>query len=1202
MQVDNELIVQRFNALSAANKLKVLLDQSSFKEFTKEKPIKSKFFDDRSEAANQKTLICVQILLNRTIQNLNNAEFPDVAVIYALANDERLFDKKVQRRIGKLDKKLFEFAEINLVQFATMSGYLPFASRVFAEVNQNDDFSVAKNLPNGKTYCHIAAMINQTDLLGFWIDQHVDPSRPDVNEQTPLNDAVTYHAIDAQNTLLRHFNPDHIPPVSTPTEENAMQENNEVKLDDTVAHPAPPIPRAPDFEELDHTASTEVENLLGLPGVENLLGLPGNVQDIFATEAPVATHAEPLDDLASQVNDVANDNHSNADFVPPAIPRSAVSPKQRRAASPVLDFAAPVAPSFVAAPLDRDDKGKDEQTAEDRERLAAHERKSMKPNTEPVQLSLLRRPVPSKKGAVSTAPNFDENQAGGRVVRKAGDEAVEAPAEGIHIDLTRVVSLAYREKDNANKPRNHKAPIYFEIFKYDVAAGRKLLGILAKLGIKDLIKKLDDKTLPIAGDDPTRVVVLAGNTARSSTFQPKERKGEKLVTRDFGYETFGDRIRNKPDVKRNLIDSEGRTMMHYAMLSSSFPMVRAIDEKCELLATEELAEKYTINKADKQGYTPVHYAAMVGKFNDLEIEVENKLRNWVQYDEVLLIDVDLPKHKMVALPRVRGVSALDPSVIIGFMNSKGANYGKRSIFGETPLQSAILNNSGGLIPELTRCSAQVLDINDIENGITGKKTTAKMSIVHYAAMHSQVTAETLRVIIEQCYPQPLLANGADPVYGCVNLQDADGNTPLHYAAATGNLQAMIVLMSYGADANLVNHAGKTPLQVASHVEAKAKGNNAALLVFSTDVPGVQNVMGRFGPDAGKQRLVTQEVINEFKEFVTQEILQGRLFNKVTKKLDEIFPVWYELVGPEAAPQNEAAVKSHKIYLLEDGSYMLRNPDNKIVQEFLPENLRLDREHLTDAMKSVRFKNLLLDYTTSKGHTLAEVNNTFSKQVGCYIDASLMLLIMLGGAKPELDSGSLHARKLVECEQELNRVTDPNFTKTFDKSKASAYAAIITDATKKSVKDFTVPDLPNDVAVASGQRLLLNYYSAGENTRLNRFFSRLIHPGRGHQESVQAYQTRLEQLPNDREGQLEAGTETLNRIAKDIRNNPFPHRRAAGSSALSRVAVVRELVDRSYTNGRNNEVPDLEPALSGDGAPKVEEFEFGGDASPRSTMK
>ena len=48
----------------------------------------------------------------------------------------------------------------------------------------------------------------------------------------------------------------------------------------------------------------------------------------------------------------------------------------------------------------------------------------------------------------------------------------------------------------------------------------------------------------------------------------------------------------------------------------------------------------------------------------------------------------------------------------------------------------------------------------------------------------------------------------------LNLQDVGGDTPLHFAALAGNVQAIDTLLKFQVDGNIKNNRGKTPLDVA----------------------------------------------------------------------------------------------------------------------------------------------------------------------------------------------------------------------------------------------------------------------------------------------------------------------------------------------------------------------------------------------------
>ena len=56
--------------------------------------------------------------------------------------------------------------------------------------------------------------------------------------------------------------------------------------------------------------------------------------------------------------------------------------------------------------------------------------------------------------------------------------------------------------------------------------------------------------------------------------------------------------------------------------------------------------------------------------------------------------------------------------------------------------------------------------------------------------------------------QELLLCGANP-----NVADADGNTPLHFAASFNDAQAIRLLLNYGAELSVRNVAGLSPLDM-----------------------------------------------------------------------------------------------------------------------------------------------------------------------------------------------------------------------------------------------------------------------------------------------------------------------------------------------------------------------------------------------------
>ena len=78
----------------------------------------------------------------------------------------------------------------------------------------------------------------------------------------------------------------------------------------------------------------------------------------------------------------------------------------------------------------------------------------------------------------------------------------------------------------------------------------------------------------------------------------------------------------------------------------------------------------------------------------------------------------------------------------------------------------------------------------------------------------------------------------------INLQNASGNTPLHWAALNGHLPAVKLLIEAGADPTIINKAGKDAVY-----EAEANEKNEVATWLLTKGKGLENAVGG-SPDPG----------------------------------------------------------------------------------------------------------------------------------------------------------------------------------------------------------------------------------------------------------------------------------------------------------------------------------------------------------------
>ena len=124
--------------------------------------------------------------------------------------------------------------------------------------------------------------------------------------------------------------------------------------------------------------------------------------------------------------------------------------------------------------------------------------------------------------------------------------------------------------------------------------------------------------------------------------------------------------------------------------------------------------------------------------------------------------------------------------------ARGANPNARDSEGRTPLFSAVLGGSVGLLGLLLETKADVIARD--ERGATA---------LHIAAEEVLPEAATL-----------LIGRGAD-----VNAQDEEGNTPLSRAIffARGRYDVVHLLLTAGAKDDLPNNAGESPRQLSERL-------------------------------------------------------------------------------------------------------------------------------------------------------------------------------------------------------------------------------------------------------------------------------------------------------------------------------------------------------------------------------------------------
>lgn len=135
--------------------------------------------------------------------------------------------------------------------------------------------------------------------------------------------------------------------------------------------------------------------------------------------------------------------------------------------------------------------------------------------------------------------------------------------------------------------------------------------------------------------------------------------------------------------------------------------------------------------------------------------------------------------------------------IIDKLIEHGADVDAVDESGRTPLMMAINHREGAIMERLIAHKAS-LDVKDA-SGQTALMVAASI-ITHPEGM----SAKDRRRVVER-----LLAKGA-----AIDIADAQGRTALHHAAGAGNVEAVSVLISGGADPLITSTAGQLPREFA----------------------------------------------------------------------------------------------------------------------------------------------------------------------------------------------------------------------------------------------------------------------------------------------------------------------------------------------------------------------------------------------------
>uniref|UniRef100_A0ABD2XBK6 Uncharacterized protein n=1 Tax=Trichogramma kaykai TaxID=54128 RepID=A0ABD2XBK6_9HYME len=246
----------------------------------------------------------------------------------------------------------------------------------------------------------------------------------------------------------------------------------------------------------------------------------------------------------------------------------------------------------------------------------------------------------------------------------------------------------------------------------------------------------------------------------------------------------------------NFANALGMTALHIICQRAKGPDDLAM-LKTLLELTHDKYRPVQVNTRDKFGKTPLHYAVEQQDEELFEILLKNEADSHLSDYEGLT-----PLHIIFKTPR-RPYSITLKNMLLAIIKTirSPVQINAQDKLGKTPLHYALVQQHAEFVKILVENGANP-NLADSE-GLTSLHIIIKQNWNSYRGNKNYESFTTKFFDISRKKGQPVQ----------INARDKKGQTPLHYAVYKGNVQIVISLLEIGADANVADTEGLTPLHI-----------------------------------------------------------------------------------------------------------------------------------------------------------------------------------------------------------------------------------------------------------------------------------------------------------------------------------------------------------------------------------------------------